>query len=84
MCTLTLEPKSQSSEESDDDGWAQACVNGSVLPWMEQFFLFERLLNFGALVKDRFALEDVLPGIMEPNVEHVLRFTNRVDGCIEA
>jgi len=84
VCTLTLEPKSQSSEESDDDGWAQACVNGSVLPWMEQFFLFERLLNFGALVKDRFALEDVLPGIMEPNVEHVLRFTNRVDGCIES
>lgn len=83
VCTLTLEPKSRRSEESDA-GWAQACVNGSVLPWMEQFFLFERLLTFGALVKDRFALDGVLPSIIEPNVEHVLRFTNRDDGCVES
>lgn len=83
VCTLTLEPKSRHSEESDA-GWAQACVNGSVLPWMEQSFLFERLLTFGALVKDRFALDGVLPSVMEPNVEHVLRFTNRVEGCVES
>lgn len=87
VCTLTLEPKSRRSEESNDAdaGWAQACVNGSVLPWMEQFFLFERLLTFGALVKDRFALDGVLPSITEPNVEHVLQFTNRVDtNCFES
>lgn len=83
VCTLTLEPKSRRSEESDA-GWAQACVNGSVLPWMEQSFLFERLLTFGALVKDRFTLDGVSPSVMEPNVEHVLQFTNRVDGCVES